>query len=161
MRLIAAAAVALSVWLVAATQVPTHPHMGIADVVVGAVVTQPFGCTALELEPFDDLCPYHRKHTGIDLAAAVGTEVHSATYGTAYAGVDPSGAGNFIVVVVDVHVRVLYCHLSAFRVASGDGVSPGQVIGLVGATGLATGPHVHFQVDVDGVPVDPATWLGS
>jgi murein DD-endopeptidase MepM/ murein hydrolase activator NlpD len=159
-RLIAAAAAYIAVWLVAATQVPMHVHMGIADVVVGAVVTQPFGCTAVDLEPFDELCPYHRKHMGIDLAAAIGTEVRSATYGTAYVGFDPAGAGNFVVVVVDVHVRVLYCHFSAFRVASGDGVSPGQVIGLVGATGLATGPHVHFQVDVDGVPVDPAAWLG-
>jgi murein DD-endopeptidase MepM/ murein hydrolase activator NlpD len=56
---------------------------------------------------------------------------------------------------------VIYCHLSAFRVASGQQVSPGEVIGLVGATGLATGPHVHLQIDIDGVPVDPASFLGS
>ena len=159
-RWVAIAGAGIAAWLVVAGQVPVHPRVGIAGVVVGAVVTQPFGCTSLELEPFDDLCPYHRKHTGIDLAAATGTEVHSATYGTAYAGFQPSGAGNFVVVVVDPHVRVIYCHLSAFRVGSGDTVVPGQVIGMVGATGLATGPHLHFEVDVDGVPVDPATWVG-
>lgn len=160
MRFLAVAMAVASVWLVGATQVPPPARMRIADVVVGAVVTQPFGCTTLDLEPFDDLCPWHHIHTGIDLAAAIGTAVHSATYGTALTGFDGAGAGNFVVVVVDAHVRVIYCHLSAFRVRSGDGVMPGQVIGLVGDTGLTTGPHVHFQVDVDGVPVDPASWLG-
>jgi murein DD-endopeptidase MepM/ murein hydrolase activator NlpD len=46
-------------------------------------------------------------------------------------------------------------------VRPGELVLPGQVIGLVGATGLATGPHVHFQVDIDGTAVDPALWLIS
>jgi murein DD-endopeptidase MepM/ murein hydrolase activator NlpD len=46
-------------------------------------------------------------------------------------------------------------------VSAGQQVAPGQLIGLVGATGLATGPHVHLQVDVDGVPVDPVSFLGS
>jgi murein DD-endopeptidase MepM/ murein hydrolase activator NlpD len=161
MRLLAAGVIAIVSWLVVATQVPSHPRLRLADVVVGAKVSQAFGCTSLELEPFDDLCPMHRKHTGVDLAASTGTEVHSATYGAAVIGFDPSGCGNFVVVSVDAHVRILYCHLSAFRVAPGASVEPGQVIGLVGSTGLSTGPHVHFQVDVDGVPVDPGAWLGS
>lgn len=161
MRFLGIGMAVLGVWLVAATQVPTHARMRLGDVVVGATVTQAFGCTSLELEPFDDLCPWHHIHTGIDLAAAIGTEVHSATDGTAWTGFDPAGAGNFVVVVVGGHVRILYCHLSVFRVHSGEGVMPGQVIGLVGDTGLTTGPHVHFQVDVDGVPIDPASWLSS
>ena len=160
-RLLAGGLIAVAVWLVAATQVPAHPRMTLADVVVGAVVTQPFGCTTLDLEPYDELCRTLHKHTGIDLAAPLGTEVHSATYGTAWTGYDPSGAGNFIGVNEDARVRLIYCHLSAFLVHSGDAVTPGEVIGLVGETGLATGPHVHFQVDVDGTPVDPAAWLGS
>jgi murein DD-endopeptidase MepM/ murein hydrolase activator NlpD len=64
-------------------------------------------------------------------------------------------------VIVDGHTFVLYCHLSEFRVVTGSQVAPGQLIGLVGATGLATGPHVHLQVDIDGVPVDPAAYLPS
>ncbi len=145
----------------AAAHVPSHVRLPLQAVVLGAVVTQPYGCTTLELEPFDPLCPSHHVHTGIDLAAPVGTEVHSATAGTAFLGYDSAGAGNFVAVAVDAHVRVLYCHLSAFRVRPGEWVVPGQVIGLVGATGLATGPHVHLQVNVDGFAVDPGVFLFS
>lgn len=161
MRLLAFAALAVTVWLVTATQVPTHVRLPVGSVVIGATITQPFGCSTLDLEPFDPLCPWHHIHTGIDLAAREGTEVHSATDGIAFPGFDPAGAGNFVVVTVDAHVRILYCHLAAFRIAAGQTVTPGQVIGLLGATGLATGPHVHLQVNVDGRPVDPATFLDS
>ncbi|HEX2646867.1 MAG TPA: M23 family metallopeptidase [Candidatus Dormibacteraeota bacterium] len=147
------------VMLTAAAHVASNERLPVAAVVVGAVVSQPYGCTNLQLEPFDPLCPGLHVHTGIDLAAPLGTEVHSATAGTAFLGYDPA-AGNFVVVVLDTHVRILYCHLSAFRVRPGESVTPGQVIGLVGATGLATGPHVHLQVNVDGSAVDPVVFLG-
>jgi murein DD-endopeptidase MepM/ murein hydrolase activator NlpD len=161
MRLLAILTSSLVVWLVAATQVPSHIRLPLVAVVAGAVITQPFGCTALELEPFDPSCPTRHIHTGIDLAAARGTGVYSATEGVAVTGFDADGAGNFVKVAVGEHVRILYCHLSAFRVSTGDAVAPGQLIGLVGATGLATGPHVHLQVNVDGEPVDPAWFLSS
>ena len=160
-RLIAIAAAGLGLFLVGATQVPSQTRLPAPSVVVGAVMTQPFGCTTLELEPLDPSCPSRHFHTGIDLAAPAGTLVHSATSGIAIKGFDPGGAGAFVEVVVNAHVRVLYCHLSAFAVGSGDAVAPGEVIGLVGATGMATGPHVHLQVDVDGAPVDPRLFLGS
>jgi murein DD-endopeptidase MepM/ murein hydrolase activator NlpD len=161
MRLLAIVCSGAAVWLVAATQVPAHIRLPLAAVVPGAVVTQPFGCTSLELEPFAPSCPTRHKHTGIDLAAARGTAVYSATEGVAITGYDADGAGNFVKVAVDAHVHILYCHLSAFRVSTGDVVSPGQLIGLVGATGLTTGPHVHLQVNIDGEPVDPAWFLSS
>ena len=160
-RHVAVSAAAIAIFLVGATQVPSHVRLPIAAVVVGATITQPFGCSSLALEPFDLACPTHHVHTGIDLAAPSGQEVRSATSGTAVAGFDPLGAGEYVLVTVDAHVRVLYCHLSAFAIRSGDPVVPGEVIGYVGATGLATGPHVHLQVDVDGVPVDPAVFLGT
>ena len=160
-RILVIAGITVATWLVAATQVPSHTRLPVEGVVVGAVVTQPFGCTEVDLEPYDPTCPTRHFHTGIDLAAPEGTAVYSATDGTAWTGYDPMGAGDFVSVVVDAHVRIVYCHLSAFRVGSGEAVTPGQVIGLVGATGVATGPHVHLQVDVDGVPVDPASFLGS
>ena len=160
-RILAVGSLAVVAWLVAATQVPGQVRLPVEAVVVGATVTQRFGCTSLELEPFDPNCPSRHFHTGIDLAAPAGSEVYSATDGTAYTGFDPAGAGNFVTVRVDAHVRVLYCHLSAFQIRSGQEVTAGEAIGLVGATGLATGPHVHLQVDVDGVPVDPSGFLGS
>ena len=161
MRLVAIVVGAVVVWLVTAMQVPSHERMPVATVVIGAIISQPFGCTNLELEPYDPGCPSHHTHTGVDLAAPAGVDVHSATPGTALVGFDPAGAGNYVVVVVDDQVRIVYCHLSEFRIAAGDPVAPGQVIGLVGATGLATGPHVHLQVNIDGVPIDPEAFLGS
>jgi bla regulator protein blaR1 len=159
MRILAIAASSLAVWLIAATQVPPHLRLPVSAVVPGAVVTQPFGCTRLELEPYDANCPSRHVHTGIDLAARLGAQVFSATEGTALTGYDAE-AGNFVKVIVDARVSVIYCHLSLLRVATGDHVMPGRLIGLVGATGLATGPHVHLQVDVDGEPVDPVRFLG-
>jgi murein DD-endopeptidase MepM/ murein hydrolase activator NlpD len=160
-RILAIGGLGVATWLVAATQVPSHVLLPVDRVVVGAVVTQRFGCTDVDLEPYDPTCPTRHFHTGIDLAAPEGTAVYSASVGTVRTGYDPMGAGDFVSVLVDAHVRVVYCHLSEFRVGSGQQVAPGQLIGLVGATGLATGPHVHLQVDVDGVPVDPASFLGS
>lgn len=161
MRFVVMVIGATGMFLVGASQVPSHVRLPVISVVPGATVTQPFGCSDLSLEPFDPSCPSHHMHKGIDLAAPTGTGVRSATSGTAITGFDPDGAGNFVLVVVDARVRVLYCHLSGFAVRPGDPVSPGQVIGFVGATGLATGPHVHLQIDVSGAPVDPALFLGS
>ena len=161
LRVIVVAAVAAAVWLVAGSQVQSHLRLPLSRVVDGAMVSQPFGCTALALEPYDPFCPGKHVHTGIDLAAPAGTEVHSATSGVAHLGFDPKGAGLYVVVTAGSQVRIFYCHLSAFRVAAGAAVQPGEVIGSVGATGLATGPHVHFEVQVDGTPVDPAAWLAS
>ena len=160
MRVVAIAAGGVVLFLVAATQVPSHLRLPVSAVVVGARITQPFGCTSLVLEPFDPWCPTRHIHIGIDLAARLGSAVYSATSGIATIGHDPNGAGDYVKVALDPHAWVLYGHLSAFRVGSGDPVSPGQLIGLVGATGLATGPHVHLQVDVDRVPVDPVSFLG-
>ncbi len=160
-RIPAVALAAAFIWMVAASQVPREVRLPLSGVVEGAVVTQKFGCTSFELEPFDPFCPGQHIHTGIDLAAPTGTPVSSATAGTARTGFDPAAAGMYVEVFVDSHVRILYCHLSAFEVRSGESVSAGQVIGLVGSTGRATGPHVHFEVQVDGRPVDPAVWLVS
>jgi murein DD-endopeptidase MepM/ murein hydrolase activator NlpD len=161
MRVLTLTAGVVAIFLVGATQVPSHLRLPVASVVVGATITQPFGCTALVLEPFDPSCPSLHFHTGVDLAAPGGADVHSATSGTAVIGFDPYGAGNYVAVALDTRVRILYCHLSAFAVRSGDRVSPGELIGYVGSTGLATGPHVHLQIDIGGVPVDPARFLGS
>jgi murein DD-endopeptidase MepM/ murein hydrolase activator NlpD len=161
LRIVGMVAGAAFVWVVVAAQVPSHQRLPVAGVVEGAVISQPFGCTSFALEPYDPFCAGRHIHTGIDLAAPVGAAVHSATAGVAHVGVDPNGAGIYVVVFVDARVRVFYCHLSAIAVVNGQTVSAGQVIGALGETGRATGPHVHFEVQVDGTSVDPAAWLVS
>jgi len=160
-RLAAIGVAAVLVWTLAAGRVVGEQRLPLGSVVPGAVVSLPFGCTSFTLEPFDPLCPGLHIHTGVDLAAPVGTAVHAASTGIARAGFDPGGAGIFVAVAVGQHVRLLYCHLSQAHVVAGESVTPGQVIGEVGATGLATGPHLHFEVQVDGRAVDPVSWLAS
>jgi murein DD-endopeptidase MepM/ murein hydrolase activator NlpD len=148
-------------WMLAASQLAGQTRLPIDVVVEGAVMTQPFGCTTLALEPFDPLCPSRHVHTGVDLAAKAGSPVHSATSGVAQVGYDRAGAGLYVAVKFGVNVRVLYCHLFTAAVRSGESVQPGDVIGAVGSSGLATGPHVHFEIQVDGRSVDPVEWLAG
>jgi murein DD-endopeptidase MepM/ murein hydrolase activator NlpD len=97
------------------------------------------------------------EHTGIDLAAAHGTPVLAAAAGTVrYVGRD-AHYGNYIVVEHANHLQTWYGHLSAFGkgLRKGSVVQQGQRIGVVGRTGAATGPHLHFEVRKNGQPVDP------
>lgn len=148
-------------YMVGASRVTIDDKLTLGAIVPGATMTQPFGCTTLVLEPFDPYCPTHHVHTGIDLAAREGTPVYAAQAGTASIGYDPQGAGLYVAVSSGSHVRVLYCHLSKATVKPGELVTTGQVVGAVGATGLATGPHLHFEVQVDGRAIDPVAWLAS
>jgi murein DD-endopeptidase MepM/ murein hydrolase activator NlpD len=161
LRMLLIASAAVLAWLCAASQLVDQTRLPIDVIVDRAVITQPFGCTTVELEPFDPLCPSRHVHTGIDLAAPAGTPVHSATSGVAQIGYDMAGAGLFVAVKFGSNVRVLYCHLFTTAIHSGESVEPGEVIGTVGSSGLATGPHVHFEVQVDGRSVDPAVWLSA
>ena len=149
------------IWTVAGSRVENHERLPLSAIVLGATMTLPFGCTSFELEPFDPLCPGLHIHTGVDLAAPEGTAVHAATGGIAHVGFDSQGAGLYVVVTADQHTRVLYCHLSAAVVMNGEVIATDQVIGAVGATGLATGAHLHFEVQVDRRSIDPAAWLAS
>lgn len=151
-------AVAL-VWTAAGSRAESGQKLSLGAIVPGAVVTLPFGCTWLVLEPLDPLCPGRHIHTGVDLAANPGTPVHAAAMGIAQVGFDPGRAGLYVVVKIDQHTRMLYCHLLRAHATAGATVGPGDVIGEVGASGLATGAHLHFEVQVDGRAVDPVTWL--
>jgi murein DD-endopeptidase MepM/ murein hydrolase activator NlpD len=148
------------VWIVGASHVASSEKLALTAIVPGAVMTQPFGCSNLVLEPFDPYCPSHHIHTGVDLAAPQGTAVRAAAGGFASVAYDPAGAGLFVA-VASGHTRVLYCHLFLASIKDGDRVVPGQVIGEVGMSGLATGPHLHFEVQVDGRAIDPVVWLAS
>src|SRR5258706_7783901 len=161
LRVAAVAMAALVAWTVAGSRVAGQERLPLAAVVRGAVETLPFGCTSFELEPFDSLCPGLHIHSGVDLAAPAGTPVFAAAEGTARAGFDPERAGIFVSLSVAPHVRLLYCHLWRVHVTPGQVVMPGELIGEVGASGMATGAHLHFEIQVDGRAVDPVTWLAS
>ena len=161
LRVLAATCALSVVWVAAASRVPDHQRLPLSAVVPGAIVTQPFGCTALALEPFDPFCPTRHVHTGIDLAAPAGTPVYAAAGGVIRVGYDAAGAGLFVAVAFDRSVRILYCHLRAVSVATGQTVVAGARVGDVGATGLATGAHLHFEVQIDGRFVDPGHWLAG
>jgi murein DD-endopeptidase MepM/ murein hydrolase activator NlpD len=101
-------------------------------------------------------------HSGIDLDAPLGSTVRAAAAGTViYAGWY-SDYGNMIDIRHADGVVTRYAHLSSFvpDVGYGAAVTEGQVIGLVGRTGDATGNHVHFEVRINGYAVDPAPYIG-
>jgi len=99
-----------------------------------------------------------RMHEGIDISAPTGTAVRAAASGTViFAGV-MSGYGNLIVIDHGGGLSTAYAHLSGFAVGGGS-VGQGQVIGYVGCTGHCFGPHLHFEVRVNGTPVDPLGYL--
>jgi len=100
-----------------------------------------------------------RLHTGVDIAAGYGSAVVAADDGVVtYAGA-MSGYGNVIVVDHGGGLATTYNHLSAFSVGSGQAVGRGAPIGGVGCSGYCTGPHLHFEVRVNGSPVDPMPYL--
>lgn len=102
-----------------------------------------------------------RPHRGIDVGAPTGTPVRAAGPGRVLrSGV----AGEYGVLVAIDHgngAETRYAHLSRTLVGPGENVLRGQVIGEVGSTGLSTGPHLHFELRIDGDPIDPAPWLPS
>ncbi len=98
----------------------------------------------------------NRFHAGVDLLADAGTPVIAAAAGrVAYAGRRAGGWGNLVTIAHPDHVRTMYAHLSVVGVRVGQWVAGGTVIGRVGSTGDATGPHLHFEVRSNGAAIDP------
>jgi peptidoglycan hydrolase-like protein with peptidoglycan-binding domain len=115
----------------------------------------------LDVPPSDGFRPRGtRFHTGFDYPAPRRTPVRAARSGVVtYAGALAGGWGKVVTIAHGADVRTFYAHLAAVRVQVGSHVEGGQVVGLVGATGSATGPHLHFEVRLRGATVDPLTAL--
>jgi murein DD-endopeptidase MepM/ murein hydrolase activator NlpD len=123
---------------------------------VKGVVTLEFGQSDLPHQPF---------HTGIDIANPnhqIGDPITPFMEGTViYAGEISWGYGKYIVIDNGNNIQSIYAHLSKIFVYVGQKVKPGDIIGAEGETGWATGPHLHFQINIFGIPVNPRIFLGS
>jgi murein DD-endopeptidase MepM/ murein hydrolase activator NlpD len=100
-------------------------------------------------------------HTGVDVRAAQGTPILAAAGGVVKRAGERGGYGNAVEVDHGNGVTTLYAHAQALSVQPGDTISEGQALGLVGKTGKATGPHLHFEVRVEGKPIDPRRALNA
>jgi murein DD-endopeptidase MepM/ murein hydrolase activator NlpD len=130
----------------AAIAEPTPSASGFVWPVSGPVVS-PFGMR------------WGRMHEGIDIAAPSGTPIAASAAGTVISAGWMGGYGNLVVVDHGGGLATAYAHMSGFAVGGGQSVAQGQVIGYVGCTGTCYGPHVHFEVRVNGAAVDPLGYL--
>jgi murein DD-endopeptidase MepM/ murein hydrolase activator NlpD len=128
-------------------------HGVLAVPIPGAPITDTFGPRTHPI--FGDV----RMHTGIDFGAAEGTPIHASADGVVVSAGVMGGYGNATIIDHGNSLATLYAHQSRMVVAAGQSVKRGQIIGYVGHTGYATGPHLHFEVRVDGTPVDPMPYL--
>jgi murein DD-endopeptidase MepM/ murein hydrolase activator NlpD len=130
------------------SSVPVRPSGGGLMWPVSGPVTSPFGWR------------WGRMHEGIDIAVPTGTPVRAAASGRVIIAGWMGGYGNLVVIDHGGGLSTAYGHNSSFAVGSGASVSQGQVVAYAGSTGNSTGPHVHFEVRVNGAPVDPLGYLG-
>ena len=117
-------------------------------------ITSPFG---FRIHPVTGV---YTGHTGVDIGVGTGTPVYAAASGTVI--VASYGYGGYGVAVVIDHgsgISTLYGHCSSLKVSTGQTVSRGQVIALSGNTGVSTGPHLHFEVRINGTYVDPMQYF--
>ncbi|MGO8737795.1 M23 family metallopeptidase [Rhodoblastus sp.] len=116
-------------------------------------VTSPFG---YRIDPF-----FGRPalHTGMDLHGEYGEAVHATAAGRVTVAGPAGGYGNMVEIDHGAGLATRYGHLSRIDVAPGQWVKAGQDIGAIGSTGRSTGPHLHYEVRVDGAPVDPSRYL--
>ena len=102
-----------------------------------------------------------RPHTGIDIAGSAGSEVLAADSGTVAVATYSSSYGNYVTIYHSNGDYTLYAHMSSLAVSAGQSVTQGDVIGYVGSTGWATGPHLHFEIRVNGSTVDPLSYFSN
>jgi murein DD-endopeptidase MepM/ murein hydrolase activator NlpD len=126
-------------------------------------ISQGFGCSTFYLEVYDPNCPYpHKIHTGIDIAGPYGTQIVAADTGVAYLYPGSVGYGNLLVIIHGNGYSTYYGHLSGYApgLSTGQVVPRGTTVAFEGSTGWSTGPHLHFEIRVNGVYKNPCIWLG-
>jgi murein DD-endopeptidase MepM/ murein hydrolase activator NlpD len=119
-------------------------------------ISSPFGMRV------DPILHTRRLHTGIDIPAPTGTRIVAAGSGTVISVLTPGqsgGYGNFTIIDLGNGLVTCYAHQSRVAVTKGQHVSAGQTIGYVGSTGFSTGPHLHFEIRVNGTPKNPMGYL--
>ncbi|MCU1352839.1 MAG: Peptidase [Acidimicrobiales bacterium] len=142
--------IGLQIAAVQAGQPDFHPgDVDISTPIPGAVVVSPFGMR------FHPILHISRLHAGADLGAGSGTPIHAAADGIVIIAAMHGGYGNATVIDHGHSLATLYGHQSKLLVVPGQVVKKGDIIGLVGSTGLSTGPHLHFETRIKGQPVDP------
>jgi murein DD-endopeptidase MepM/ murein hydrolase activator NlpD len=99
-----------------------------------------------------------RLHAGIDIPSPTGTPILAAKAGRVVGTSALRGYGLTVIVDHGNGMTTLYAHVSSFEVVEGQDVDQGEMIARVGETGMATGPHLHFEVRIDNTPVDPMTY---
>ena len=102
---------------------------------------------------------YTRMHTGVDMTAPLGQDIKAGADGKVILASTYGGYGLTVIIDHGGGMTTLYAHQSRVFVSVGDSVGAGEVVGEAGSTGLATGPHLHFEVRINGTPVDPADYL--
>lgn len=103
----------------------------------------------------------YRMHKGVDIVAGYGVSIHCAADGIVIKATVMRGFGNVLMVDHGGGISTVYAHCSRLIAHSGQRVKRGEIIGKVGSTGLATGPHLHFEVHVNNVAVNPRNWIAS
>lgn len=132
------------------------PRLPLAAPLLGRLeVTSPFGART------DPFLGRPALHTGVDLREGYGTDIRATGAGrVAFAG-SAGGYGNMVEVDHGNGLTTRYAHMGGIAVSEGQMVGRGTVVGFVGATGRATGPHLHYEVRIDGEPVDPTRFLAG
>jgi len=97
-------------------------------------------------------------HGGVDIRGDMGMPVYAANHGRVALAEKTQVRGNLVILDHGLGVYTAYAHLSEIKVAPDQMVQQGEIIGRVGSTGLVTGPHLHWEVVVGGVPVEPLEW---
>jgi murein DD-endopeptidase MepM/ murein hydrolase activator NlpD len=100
-----------------------------------------------------------RLHKGMDIAAPIGTPILAPADGKVVFAGTKGGYGNTVIIDHGDHVHTLFAHISFIEVSEGETVKKGQEISRVGITGHSTGPHLHYEVRIDGQPVNPEKYL--